>query len=71
MGSADWKMKTKVEYTARGTLQQNHMDELGIIAMAAKMRSPMNRANFLLNVRYIAFNEVNCEARLVDCDHIG
>ena len=36
MSCADWKMKTKVEYTARGTPQQNHMAELGFTAIAAR-----------------------------------
>ena len=66
MGCADWKMKTKVEYTARGTPQQNHMAELGFTAIAARSRAAMNsRANFLLEVRYTTFCEVsNCIAKL-------
>ena len=65
VGYADWKMKTKVEYTARGTPQQNHMAELGFTAIKAKSRAAMNRANFPLEVRYTTFCEVsNCIAKL-------
>ena len=65
MGCADWKMKTKIEYTARGTPQQNHMAELGFTAIAARSRAAMNRANFPLEVRYTTFCEVsNCIAKL-------
>jgi hypothetical protein len=65
MGSADWKMKTKIEYTAKGTPQQNHMAELGFTAIAARTRASMNRANFPLEVRFTLFAEVsNCIAKL-------
>jgi len=65
MGCADWKMKTKVEYTARGTQQQNHMAELGFTIIAARPRAAMNRANFPLGVRSTTFCEVsNCIAKL-------
>ena len=65
MGCADWKMKPKVEYTARGTPQQNHMAELGFTAIVPRSTAAMNRANFPLEVRYTTFCEVsNCIAKL-------
>ena len=65
MGSAEWKMKTKVEFTARGTPQQNHMAELGFAAIAARTRAAMNRENFPLDVRYTSFGVVsNCIVKL-------
>ena len=30
IGSADWQMKTRIEYTAARTPQQNHMADLGL-----------------------------------------
>ena len=46
MGSVDWQIKTRIEYTATGTLQQNHMAEVGFTAITARTRAAMNRATF-------------------------
>ena len=65
MGSADWQMKTRIKYAVTGTPQQNHMAELGLTAIKARTRAAMNRANFLLKVRYMLFGEIsNCIAKL-------
>ena len=68
MGGAEWKMKTKREYTARGTPhpQQNHMTELGFTTIAAQARATMNRANTPTYMRYKMFLEIANTVTKVD-----
>ena len=47
MGNAEWNVKTKIKYTAKGTPQQNHLAELGFTTITARTRATMNRANIL------------------------
>ena len=66
MGSVEWKMKTKIEYTARDTPQQNHMMELGFTTIAARTRATMNRANIPTEMRYKLFGEIANTVAKVD-----
>jgi len=66
MGSNDWKMKTKIEYTAKGTPQQNHLAELGFTTIAARTRATTNRANIPTEMRYKLFGEIANTVAKVD-----
>ena len=59
-------MKTKIEYTAKGTPQQNHMAELGFTTIAARTRATMNRANIPMEMRYKLFGEIANTVAKVD-----
>ena len=57
--SADWsgKLKIAIEYTAKGTPQQNHLAELGFTVVAARARAAMNHASVPAEMRYLLFQE--------------
>ena len=53
MKSADWKLNPDIEYTARGTPQQNHLVEVGFATIANRGRAMMIAANIPLEKRYV------------------
>jgi hypothetical protein len=64
--SADWKLNIDFEFTARDTLQQNHLAELAFAVLANRGRATMHAANAPLEMRCKVFREAFQTATLVD-----
>ena len=66
MKSSHWSMKTKFEYTASGTPQQNSYAEVGFTALAGMSRAMMNKGNIPRASCYKLFGEVVKTATKLD-----
>ena len=64
--STDWKLKIDYKYTARNTLQQNHLGELGFAALSKKRRAMMSAANIPMSIQYYLFCKAFKTATLLD-----
>lgn len=66
MSSSEWKFGTKIEYTARGTPQQNSMAEQKFASLARRTRALLNDANVPRKYRWLLFPEAAKTATELD-----
>ena len=64
--SADWKLDTDFEYTAKETPQQNSLAETAFTTIAARSRAALNAANVPMKERYRLFAEAANTATKLD-----
>jgi hypothetical protein len=66
MISDQWKIKMKVEYTARDTPQENAPVEVGFATIGGRARAMMAAANVPVEYKHLLFPEAIMAATLLD-----